>query len=37
MSPIRWAEKFYLRTVIVTAAVYRGFGWELHPRANPLP
>ena len=28
---IRWrAEKFYLRTVIVTAAVYRGFGRELH-------
>ena len=30
MSPIRRAEKFYLRTVIVTAAVYRGFGRELH-------
>ena len=29
MSPCEWAEKFYLRTVIVTAAVYRGFGREL--------
>ena len=28
--PPKRAEKFYLRTVIVTAAVYRGFGWELH-------
>ena len=27
----------YLRTVIVTAAVYRGFGSELRPRANPFP
>ena len=27
----------YLRTVIVTAAVYRGFGSELRPRANPSP
>ncbi len=30
----------YLRTVIVTAAVYRGFGRELLPargRDNPLP
>ena len=25
----------YLRTVIVTAAVYRGFNSELRPRANP--
>ena len=25
----------YLRTVIVTAAVYRGFNSELHPRVNP--
>ena len=30
-------ELRYLRTVIVTAAVYRGFGCELHPKANPLP
>ena len=30
-------ELRYLRTVIVTAAVYRGFGRELHPKANPLP
>ncbi len=27
----------YLRTVIVTAAVYRGFGSKLHPRADLLP
>ena len=27
----------YLRTVIVTAAVYRGFGQELRLAANPLP
>ena len=27
----------YLRTVIVTAAVYRGFGSELRPKANPSP
>ncbi len=27
----------YLRTVIVTAAVYRGFGRELRLAANPLP
>ena len=27
----------YLRTVIVTAAVYRGLGSELRPRANPSP
>ena len=27
----------YLRTVIVTAAVYRGFGCELRPKTNPLP
>jgi hypothetical protein len=27
----------YLRTVIVTAAVYRGFGRELLPRDDPLP
>ena len=26
----QWAVKNYLRTVIVTAAVYRGFGRELH-------
>lgn len=25
----------YLRTVIVTAAVYRGFSYELRPKANP--
>ncbi len=31
-------ELRYLRTVIVTAAVYRGFGRQLHPkRANRLP
>jgi hypothetical protein len=32
-------ELRYLRTVIVTAAVYRGFGRELHNIniANPLP
>ncbi len=30
-------ELRYLRTVIVTAAVYRSFGCELHPKANPLP
>ena len=27
----------YLRTVIVTAAVYRGFSQELLPKDNPLP
>ena len=27
----------YLRTVIVTAAVYRGFSSGLHPRADPSP
>ena len=27
----------YLRTVIVTAAVYRGFGLELRLTANPSP
>jgi hypothetical protein len=27
----------YLRTVIVTAAVYWGFSRELRPKANPLP
>jgi hypothetical protein len=27
----------YLRTVIVTAAVYRGFGRELLPKDDPLP
>ena len=27
----------YLRTVIVAAAVYRGFGRELHLAINPLP
>ncbi len=26
----------YLRTVIVTAAVYRGFDQELRPRADPI-
>ena len=26
----------YLRTVIVTAAVYRGFDQELRPRTNPI-
>ena len=30
-------RKFYLRTVIVTAAVYWGFGRGLHLAANPLP
>ena len=25
----------YLRTVIVTAAVHRGFSWELPPKGNP--
>jgi hypothetical protein len=25
----------YLRTVIVTAAVYRGFNSELRPKTNP--
>ena len=30
-------ELRYLRTVIVTAAVYRSFGCELHLTANPLP
>ncbi len=30
-------ELRYLRTVIVTAAVYRGFGRGLHLAANPLP
>src|SRR5262249_34384101 len=30
-------ELRYLRTVIVTAAVYRGFGCELRLAANPLP
>ena len=28
---------YYLRTVIVTAAVYRGFGRMLHLAANILP
>ena len=27
----------YLRTVIVTAAVHRGFGSELRPKTNPSP
>ena len=27
----------YLRTVIVTAAVYRGFSRELRPKTNTLP
>ena len=26
----------YLRTVIVTAAVYRGFDQELRPKTNPI-
>jgi hypothetical protein len=30
-------ELRYLRTVIVTAAVYRSFGRELCPKTNPLP
>ena len=30
-------ELRYLRTVIVTAAVYWGFGRQLHPKANRLP
>ena len=30
-------RKFYLRTVIVTAAVYWGFGCELRLATNPLP
>ena len=30
-------ELRYLRTVIVTAAVYRSFGRWLRPKANPLP
>ena len=30
-------ELRYLRTVIVTAAVYRSFGCELHLTVNPLP
>ena len=30
-------ELRYLRTVIVTAAVYRSFGCELLPKDNPLP
>jgi hypothetical protein len=30
-------ELRYLRTVIVTAAVYRGFGRELRLTANLLP
>ena len=30
-------ELRYLRTVIVTAAVYRSFSCWLHPKANPLP
>jgi hypothetical protein len=33
----REGRKFYLRTVIVTAAVYRGFGRELRLAAYPLP
>jgi hypothetical protein len=38
-SPVarREGRKFYLRTVIVTAAVYRGFGCKLHLAANLLP
>jgi hypothetical protein len=30
-------ELRYLRTVIVTAAVYQGFGCELRLATNPLP
>ena len=30
-------ELRYLRTVIVTAAVYRSFGCDLRPKTNPLP
>ncbi len=30
-------RKFYLRTVIVTAAVYWGFGCQLLPKDNRLP
>ena len=30
-------ELRYLRTVIVTAAVYRCFGRKLHPKADLLP
>ena len=30
-------ELRYLRTVIVTAAVYRSFSCWLHPKVNPLP
>ena len=29
--------EIYLRTVIVTAAVYRGLGSELRPKTNPSP
>ena len=30
-------ELRYLRTLKVRAAVYRGFGSELHPKVNPFP
>ena len=30
-------ELRYLRTVIVTAAIHRGFGSELLPKDNPFP
>ncbi len=30
-------ELRYLRTVIVTAAIHRGFGYELHLAVNPSP
>ena len=30
-------ELRYLRTVIVTAAIHRGFGYELRLAANPSP
>ena len=36
-SQILLRLKVNLRTVIVTAAVYRGFGRELRLAANPLP
>ena len=36
-SPLLHAEGIYLRTVIVTAAVYRGFSSELRPYGLTLP
>src|SRR6266496_608369 len=35
--PMRGAANYYLRTVIVTAAVYRGLGSRLRPKANHSP